>query len=340
VLVAALVLVALCAVGLELLVRDGVITTVSEGRFVRYRNDDYGHLAYRMVKLKQEPPTGEIVYLLGGSATMECFLSEPSLGADVSAAAGGPVRVISLAGHQQSFAESLALVENLPRGHGLVAVGLAPMRFSNAPQDDAGLLVGEPFMLPVPLVRAALAAQHVKLPPVDMTAPGLVRYGVGYVKERRRIGEPLFADIGYSMHYTIDGPLQSRAEKLAMARRDVAQDTATYGPNAAYNFALLADLVRAARSRGFRVAFFDQPLNVHVIGATWNGVVPSYRRRALALAARLGVPYLDVGQRVKLDDQDFLDVYHLVVRGRLKWQPVFSRELARALRGEAQTAGP
>ncbi len=90
---------------------------------------------------------------------------------------------------------------------------------------------------------------------------------------------------------------------------------------------MLEELVALARERGFDVAFYDQPLNTHIIGPTWRGLVPAYRRRAEALAARLDVPYLRVGQLVRLDNEDFLDDYHLVVRGRLKWQPVLSEEL-------------
>jgi hypothetical protein len=338
VLIAALILVALILVSLELLVRDGAITTVPEGRFVRYRNDDNGHVNYLMARLREKPPQGTVVYLLGGSATMESFLSEQSLGSDVSKAAGRDVRVISLAAHEQSFAESLVLAENLPDGKALLAIGLAPMRFTNSPQDDAGLVDGDPFLLLSPRVRAILQKEHVRMLPFDSVVPGLFKYAAGYVHERRRVRLAMFADIGYSDHYTINGPLQSRAQKLFMARRDVAQDSVRYAWYADYNFMVLEQLVRLARERGFGVVFFDQPLNGHVIGPTWNGVVPSYRRRALALAARLGVPYLDVAQRVRLQDRDFLDVYHLVVRGRLKWQPVFSRELGAALKAGAPGA--
>ena len=332
VLVAALTLLALTLVGLEMLVQAGAITAPPEGRFVRYRNDDNGHVNYSMVRLRETPPEGTVVYLLGGSATMECFLSEESLGASVSRAAGQDVRVISLAAHEQSFAESLALVENLPDGTALLAIGLAPMRFTNSPSDDAGLVYGDPFLLSNPRTRDVLQKEHVTLLPFDSVVPGLFKYAAGYVQERRRVRLAMFSDIGYSDHYTIDGPLQSRTRKLSMARRDVAQDSARYALYADYNFMVLEQLVGLARARGFGIAFFDQPLNQHVIGPSWDGVVPSYRRRALALAARLGVPYLDVAQRVHLEDRDFLDMYHLVVRGRLKWQPVMSRQVGGVVR--------
>ncbi len=330
VLVAAAALTALTLLGVEFLIDAGAIVGVPESRFVRHRHDDNGHVTYVLAQLRRSPPTAPTVYLTGGSATMECFLSEESLSYDISRAAGRRIDVVSLAAHSQSFAESLALVENLPDGEALIAIGLAPMRFTNGPADDAGLLTGEPFFLRSASVRRMLEREAASTSPVDVVFPGVLRFLAGYVRERRTDGIPLLAEIPYEEHYTIDGPLRSRAQKREMAASDMRDDRATYAAYADYNFAVLEELVRLARERGFVVVFFDQPLNEHVLGASWDGVVPSYRQRAKAIAARYGVPYLEIARRVELADADFLDVYHLVTRGRVKWQPVLARELAAA----------
>lgn len=330
VLVAAVALAALALLGLELLIDAGVVAKLPEGHFVRHRHDDNGHVTYVLAGLNDSPPTVPTVYLTGGSATMECFLSEESLGYDISRAAGEEIGAVSLAAHSQSFAESLALVENLPDREALVAVGLAPMRFTNGPADDAGLLSGEPFFLRSASVRRLLEREAASTSPVDLVFPGVLRFIKGYVRERRTDGIPLWAEIAYEEHYVTDGPLRTEAQKREMAASDMRDDAATYAAYADYNFAVLDELVRLAQSRGFAVAFFDQPLNEHVLGASWDGVVPSYRRRARAIAARYGVAYLDVAQKVALADTDFVDVYHLVTPGRLKWQPEFARQLAAA----------
>lgn len=330
VLVVAASLAVLALLGLELLVEAGVVVRVPEGHFVRHRHDDNGHVTYVLAGLRRSPPTVPTVYLTGGSATMECFLSEESLGYDVSRAAGEELGVVSLAAHSQSFAESLALVENLPGGEALIAVGLAPMRFTNGPADDAGLLTGEPFFVRSASVRRLLEGEAASTSPVDVVFPGVMRFIAGFVRERRLDGLPLLADIGYEEHYTIDGPLHTTAQKREMAASDMRDDAQTYAAYADYNFAVLEELVRLARARGFAVVFFDQPLNEHVLGASWDGVVPSYRRRAQGVARAYGVAYLDVAQEVVLEDTDFLDVYHLVTKGRLKWQPEFARQLADA----------
>jgi len=141
VLVAALLLAGLALLGFEALVRSGVFVAVSEGRFLRITHDDYVHVTYRVAELRQDPPVGPTVYLFGGSAAMECFVSEESLAADVSRAADADVGVVSLAAHGQSFAQTIAIVDNLPDGDALLAVGLAPRHFTVAPESDAGLLL-------------------------------------------------------------------------------------------------------------------------------------------------------------------------------------------------------
>ncbi len=330
VLVAAAALAALALLGLELLVEAGVVAKLPEGHFVRHRHDDNGHVTHVLTGLRESPPAVPTIYLTGGSATMECFLSEESLGYDVSRAAGEEIGAVSLAAHSQSFAESLALVENLPEGEALIAVGLAPMRFSNGPADDAGLLTGEPFFLRSASGRRLLEGEAASTSPIDVVFPGVMRFIAGYVRERRTDDVSLLAEIDYREHYTIDGPLRTTAQKREMAENDMRDDAATYAAFDDYNFAVLEELVRLAQARGFVVAFFDQPLNEHVLGASWDGVVPSYRRRAQAVAREYGVAYLDVEQKVALADSDYLDVYHLVTPGRLKWQPVFARQLADA----------
>jgi len=330
VLVVAAALAALALFGLELLIEAGIVAKLPEEHFVRHRHDDNGHVTYVLAGLRESPPTVPTVFLTGGSATMECFLSEESLGYDVSQAAGEELGVVSLAAHSQSFAESLALVENLPDGEALIAVGLAPMRFTNGPADDAGLLAGEPFFLHSASVRRLLEEEAASTPPVDLIFPGVMRFVAGYVRERRSDDVPLWAEVEYREHYTIDGPLRTTAQKREMAASDMRDDAATYAAYADYNFTVLEELVRLAQSRGFVVAFFDQPLNEHVLGASWEGVVPSYRRRARAIARTYGVAYLDVAEKVVLENTDFLDVYHLVTPGRLKWQPEFARQLAEA----------
>mgnify|MGYP005837605781 CR=1 FL=1 len=336
VLLAALGLAALALAGFDLAVRSGAFTVVSEGRLLRIAHDDYAHVTYTVARLRKEPPQGPTVYLFGGSAAMECFVSEASLAADVSRAAGREVRVVSLAAHGQSFAQTIAIIDNLPAGEALLAVGLAPMRFTVAPEKDAGLMLGRTMPLPSQYLRETLVAQGLDEPVADTVLPGAADYLSTYLRGRPDEGYAWLEEMTYETHYWNGQPLRSIAAKTSEAADRVALDRELYRRHAAYNLAMLDALLRRARERGFAVVLFEQPLNLAVAEPTWGGVLPDYRARVRALAARWGVRCLTVHRRVALDNADFGDIYHLVASGRLKWQP----ELARQLAGALVTGGP
>jgi hypothetical protein len=340
VLLAAIALAALALAGFEALVRNGVFTVVSEGRFLRIVHDDYAHVTYRVAELRQDPPEGPVVYLFGGSSAMECFVSEESLAGDVSRAADDAVGVVSLAAHGQSFAQTIAIVDNLPDGDGLLVVGLAPMRFTATPDRDAGLLVGRTLPLVSPRLQAALAAQGVSAPLVTSVLPGAFDYLSAYLRARPEDGLSFFEEVGYEPHYWDGQPARSEAAKTSEAADRLALDGPLYEDNGAYNLAMLEELLKLARDRGFSVALFEQPLNLDVADPTWAGILPDYRRRVRALVKRYGVAYLDVHQRVALTSADFGDIHHLIARGRLKWQPVLARQIAGALSDEGLAGEP
>jgi len=340
VLVVALLLAGVALAGFEVLVRSGVFVAVPEGRLLRIQHDDYAHVAYRVAELRRDPPAGPTVYLFGGSGAMECFVSEASLAADLRRAAGADVGFVSLAAHGQSFAQTLAIVDNLPAGEALLAVGLAPMRFTGAPERDAGLLLGRTLPLVSPRLREALGAQGVAAPAVTSVLPGAFDYLASYVRSRPNDGVGWLEDLGYSAHYWEGEPARSRAAKTSEAEDRIALDAPLYAENGAYNLGMLEEVLRLARDRGLSVVLFDQPLNHHVADPTWGGVVPDYRRKVRALAAEYDVAYLDVQQRIALEDEDFGDIYHLLGSGRLKWQPVLARQLADALALERIAGAP
>jgi len=142
VLAAAALITLLALVVLQGTLFEGGLTLVDEGRLLRITHDDYVHVSVKVQELKKDPPKTRTVYLFGGSGTMECFVSEASLAGAIAREAGQPVRVVSLAAHQESMGMTLALVDNLPEGPATLAIGLAPIRVTGKPSRDATLLSG------------------------------------------------------------------------------------------------------------------------------------------------------------------------------------------------------
>lgn len=313
-------------------VTRGGLRAVPEERLLRISHDDYLHVAYRVAELRARPPRRPTVYLFGGSGTMECFISEASLARAISAAAGRQVDVVSLAAHQQSMAMTLAIADNLPPGPAVLAVGLAPIRVTWSPEQDRGLVAGRPLLLHSPRLAALAPALYGRRRPLTGIAAGLLDFTGAYLSERAEglsWGRPLDYDEHYYGHGSKGAlPFAKRRNVLWV----VEEDARLYRRNADYNFRLLEELLRLARERGWGVVLFDQPLNGFAAGPDWAGVVPAYQRRAQALARRYGVPYLRLGRHVPLRDGDFADLYHLLGRGRQKWQPEMARRIGLALR--------
>ena len=137
----------------------------------------------------------------------------------------------------------------------------------------------------------------------------------------------------YAKHYYPPGakghlPLGKRRNVLYVLENDVR----LYRLYSAYNLAVLEEILKLARERGFSVALYDQPLNTSAAGPDWAGVVPAYRAACRRLAREYGVAYLHIERAVSLKDDDFADLFHLLAPGRAKWQPEMARQLATALR--------
>ena len=337
VLVAAAALTALFLFLLQVAVTSGAFTAISQSRYDRIHNDDYVHITYKLGQLKRHPPKGATIYLFGGSEAMESIVSQTSLARAVAKAGGGQTAVISLAGHQQTLAQTLAIIDNLPRGNAVLLVGLAPSRFTTSPAQDVGLLSGKPFIAPSPRLAQLAPQLYGKSAPLDGILPGIFDYMISYASQRASLSRPWGARVSYAHHYY---PAGAHAASTAAKRSTIAQvlaaDQGNYAANSGYNFTVLRQIVLLGQERGFTVAFYDEPLNVAIGGAGWGGVATAYRARAELLAQRYGVAYLQPQAASNVTNGDFADLYHLLQRGRFKWQPVLARQLAAVLRGEGQ----
>ena len=332
VLAAAALITLVVLVGLQGVLFRGGLTSVDEGRLLRITHDDYMHVSIKVQELKKDPPKTRTVYLFGGSGTMECFVSEASLAAAIARDSGQPVQVVSLAAHQESMGMTLALVDNLPPGPATLAIGLAPIRVTGKPSRDATLLSGHELLVRSRRLEQLAPKYFGHAAPTTGAIPGIFDYMGSYLRERAA-GHALWGTrIAYEPHYY---PWGATGHTQLGKRRNVlyvlAKDAILYRKYGDYNIAMLEEVLKLARDRGFGVVLYDQPLNASAAGPTWNGVLPAYRKRVEALALQYDVPYVHIERHVKLTDQDFADLFHLLAPARLKWQPVMAREIAATL---------
>jgi hypothetical protein len=331
ILLAAFLLALATLAGLQWFVASVAFTVIPERLMLRIPNDDYVNISDRIAELKRRPPTDPIVYLFGGSGAMEMMRNEGVLAGEISADSGIGVRVVSLAAHAQSIGQTLAIVDNLPPGRGLLAIGLSPNRFTAAPVADATQVTGSPLALGSPRLAAVLAGRT----PVQKRLPGLLTgtfdFVLAYLNQRLITTSPDLLPITYAGHYFVDGPVASISTKRSGQAVELARERPQYAANIAYNLQVLADVVRLGRAKGYAVTFFEQPLGPEASGPAWNAYLATYRADVAAAMNALRVSDIDVEPRAGLRIADFADLFHLVNSGRDKWTPLLARGLAEAL---------
>jgi hypothetical protein len=91
------------------------------------------------------------------------------------------------------------------------------------------------------------------------------------------------------------------------------------------NAATLRELIAACREKGFYPVLVELPLNLRIVGRSWDAPRGHYRRGARAAARTFGIPYEDFIARIGLTSEDFVDLAHLVESGRAKYQRRLSR---------------
>ena len=142
--------------GFELLVAHGVFAEVLRGAAsCAIAHDDNGHVTYcspSCAGTRRPRPDGLPLRRVGDDGVLRQrgvarLRRQPGGGRRPSASSASPPT-------RQSFAQSIALVENLPDGDALLAVGLAPMRFTDGPERRRGAPHREPLL---PAQRPACA---------------------------------------------------------------------------------------------------------------------------------------------------------------------------------------
>lgn len=316
---------------LSVWVGRGGYTAVPEGRLLRIANDDYAHVTYRLALLRQSPPEVRTAYYFGGSGAMDCIVSEASLSAAITAAGGGGLPVVSLAAHAQSLGQTLAVIDNLPEGPAVLLVGLAPMRFTTAPEDDARLLSGKPMPIRSERLARFLREGYGMKPSLVAPLPGILDFLSNYVRARTSVENGWRATLVYRPHYDDGRVTTTPSMRRAEAEEAMARDRRLFADYGAYNVAVLDELLDLADERDYAVVLFDQPLNVEVGEEDWGGVVPAYRGEVRRLAARHDAVYIEMSAW-RLPDAVFGDLYHLAPTARAQWERVFASRLAPVVR--------
>jgi hypothetical protein len=338
-LAAALVLGVAALAALHWFVASGTVTAVvSQQTFLRQWRDDYGYITYRVLALKRDPPSRPVVYVLGGSSTRESVDDARELGRQLARLTGSEPLADVFGSQFQSFAEDIAILDNLPRGRGLFVIGVNANRFADTPQAARSQLEGLPLVIDSPRLDALLDELGRGSRSPRSILVGILDYGATYWRDRwRGLLRGEVAAVSYWYGYRGVQPSH-------LKRREVEDWLATvakaFDANLRFNSTLLAAEIRLAREKGYAPVLLRAPENLEAIGDRFD----SYRDRTDAtcrlLATRHGVPYLTFVDSLGLTSSDFYDLSHLTLTARPRHQQRLASELAPLLADAVGQAAP
>lgn len=337
VLVVALALLVPTVGGLQYIFTGGLYTSLPLSVLLRVPRDDYLKASYDTTMLKVHPPRRPAVYILGGSAAREAFTKEQDIQAEIATAGGGRTEVRVLASREQTFGESLAIVDNLPPSRQAICViTINHTRFAYDPRRVEAQLAGRHLLLDSPSLRRYIAARYHRGLTTPTIVPGIMDYLSGWVDDHFDvIIDGRLPHLKYILHRYHQGHQWSdgrKRQKLAEWLRDRARAGGDFDQDFRYSLDLLDEMVRLAQAKGFTVVLLELPLNHEIVGHAFDRLQQTYRPAVAQLAERRGAIYLRGFAEKGLVDKDFRDLTHLVESGRAKYQAAFVRAIVPPLR--------
>lgn len=296
------------------------------------RDNANRYVAWTVGRLKADPPDRPVLVLLGGSTAREATVDGgTSLAALVRREGGPSLSGWNLATSLQTYAENLAIIDNLPgTTPTTVVIGVSPGRFTSDFVAAARQLEGRGLMLWSDSLSRYLDREYSLGNRGFKVLPGaLGMVANNAAAQARMLAKGQLAVGSYTQHHLDDGPVKSEKAKRGVLMNWWRVRHPQFRENVGFNMAMLDELVRRGRQRGFGVVLVELPRNMELIGTLWDGVDRTYRPRVRAIAGRYGIAYLDFNRGLGLSSADFFDYGHMRHSGRVVWEARLARELAR-----------
>lgn len=332
VLLAALALLVPCLLGLELLFTSGAWSSVSLDHWLRKSSDDYVYVSWAVANAKQDPPDEPTLYLLGGSSARESITSGDALEQAIVEAGGPDTEAYDLGSMNQNFAQSLAIIDNVPDTPAVAIVGINPGRFTPDRGANQKQAAGRELLLKSSFLRRYVTEESGKYRYTYTILPGILSYLTSYVQEHQddllsgRLPTRTYGQHRYNIKH-----IHTVKQKQRMVERWNRQRAPVFRKHLDYNLAMLEQLLERARARGVDVVLLELPWNRAIIGGDWDHAFEQYRPRVAALAEEHGVPYIDYSAELPLENGYFHDLSHLVEPGRVLWERRLAEELVKLL---------
>jgi hypothetical protein len=182
-------------------------------------------------------------------------------------------------------------------------------------------------------------AQDLKLVPYLPAAPTIVFIGVDVVRFASPPSDPAVTlpapgpvPPGYDPHRYSSAHILAPAKKRGLVADWMRDRFPVFSRYYSYDLGQLEKLIKACLAKGLHPVLLDTPRNTAIIGHAFDKPVTRYHADCRALAARHGIPFVEMVDAARFANTDFYDLWHLVQPGRVKWQLLLSNETVAVLK--------
>jgi hypothetical protein len=135
----------------------------------------------------------------------------------------------------------------------------------------------------------------------------------------------------YAQHKYTWNHIASDERKRERVRTWLNETYPVFKANFSYNAGQLDKLVALCLERGFHPVIMNMPLNKPIVRHALDAPFARVANNCRNIAEKYGIPYVDFLPKVDFVSRDFLDIWHCVEPGRVKWQIRVSRTVVRML---------
>lgn len=301
--------------------------------WLRDPHDDPGVVSWAVGRFKQDPPHVPAVYFVGGSSAREGIVSGASLAADVRRLGGPKVVAADLGSSLQTYAESLAIADNVPAKDAWIVVGVNPTRFAGDPVTSLDQAVGKGMLLKSDYLNRYVATKYLKHRYNPTILPGIFQYLTDLARAYAKgLNSGRLGAARYRLHRVDSRHPLSVATKQHYVDVWYRGRYPEFQKNYSMNMDMLDKLVERARQRGLHIVLVELPLNLDIVGHRFDKPMARYRPQVRELAREHKVPYLDFNADLSIPNDYFYDLQHLTSPGRVIWQKRLAEELVRLMR--------
>ncbi len=328
VLVVALALLVPALLGIQSWFTSGDWTAIAAQRWERNSTDDYMYVSWMTSHLKKHPPSKPLAVLLGGSSGREALVSGPSLARQVARDGGPDIVAYNLSSRMQRYAQSWAIVDNLPDTPTTVLVGVNLGRFTTSPRSNYNQVIGRELLLKSDSLRRWVVKQSGEHKYSYTILPGIFSALASYLQQKENAWLKGKQAKPYKVHAFDKRATLPEAEKRRLVRKWLSKYYPAFKKVHKFDAAMLDGLIAEGQRRGLDMVIVELPWNRDVIGGSFDAAMAAYRAPTRAIAEKYDVPYLDFNDQVAIPSEDFLDLSHLRPAGRAVWQAELARRLA------------